>query len=242
MHLDHVLAEAVGLGASDIHLKLGRPPLVRRNGDIEPLDHPELTEHDLLSCLSTRHRRNAAARAAVPRVRRPRPRLHLRRPASLPCQRLPPARRDVARAPRDPARGAEVRPARAAAGGGEAGRRAPRARPGHGRDRLGEDDDARRDARPHQPDAALAHRHDRGPARDPPLRPRVDREPARGRPRHRELRAGPPPRAPPGSRHDHDRRAPRRRDRADGAPGRRVRATSSSRPCTRSTPPRRSAA
>jgi twitching motility protein PilT len=52
MHLDSVLAEAVALGASDIHLKLGRPPLVRRNGDIEPLDHPELTEHDLLSCLS----------------------------------------------------------------------------------------------------------------------------------------------------------------------------------------------
>jgi len=51
MHLDHVLAEAVGLGASDIHLKLGRPPLVRRNGDIEPMAHPELTEQDLLSCL-----------------------------------------------------------------------------------------------------------------------------------------------------------------------------------------------
>jgi twitching motility protein PilT len=51
MQLDSVLAEAVKLGASDIHLKLGRPPLVRRNGDIEALDHRELTEHDLLSCL-----------------------------------------------------------------------------------------------------------------------------------------------------------------------------------------------
>jgi twitching motility protein PilT len=51
MHLDSVLAEAVKLGASDIHLKLGRPPLVRRNGDIEALEHPELTEHDLLTCL-----------------------------------------------------------------------------------------------------------------------------------------------------------------------------------------------
>jgi twitching motility protein PilT len=53
MHLDSVLAEAVALGASDIHLKLGRPPLVRVGGDIEPLDHPPLTDHDLLSCLST---------------------------------------------------------------------------------------------------------------------------------------------------------------------------------------------
>jgi len=53
MQLDSVLAAAVALGASDIHLKLGRPPLVRRNGDIEPLDLPALTEHDLLSCLTT---------------------------------------------------------------------------------------------------------------------------------------------------------------------------------------------
>src|SRR5262245_27858085 len=53
MQLDRILGDAVGLGASDIHLKLGRPPLVRRNGDIEALDYPELTEHDLLSCLST---------------------------------------------------------------------------------------------------------------------------------------------------------------------------------------------
>jgi twitching motility protein PilT len=53
MHLDSVLAEAVKLGASDVHLKLGRPPLVRRNGDIEALEHPELTEHDLLTCLQS---------------------------------------------------------------------------------------------------------------------------------------------------------------------------------------------
>ena len=52
MHLDSVLAEAVSLGASDIHLKLGRPPLVRRNGEIEQLDGSPLTEHDLLACLT----------------------------------------------------------------------------------------------------------------------------------------------------------------------------------------------
>ena len=52
MQLDSVLAEAVSLGASDIHLKLGRPPLVRRNGEIEQLDGTPLTEHDLLACLT----------------------------------------------------------------------------------------------------------------------------------------------------------------------------------------------
>ena len=47
-------------------------------------------------------------------------------------------------------------------------RGAPRPRARHRRDRLGQDDDARGDGRPHQPHARLAHRHDRGPDRDPP--------------------------------------------------------------------------
>ena len=46
-------------------------------------------------------------------------------------------------------------------------RGAPRPRPRHRRDRLGQDDDARGDDRLHQPHAAAAHRHDRGPDRDP---------------------------------------------------------------------------
>jgi twitching motility protein PilT len=53
MHLDSVLAQAVSLGVSDIHLKIGRPPMVRHTGEIEPMDLPPLTEHDLLSCLQT---------------------------------------------------------------------------------------------------------------------------------------------------------------------------------------------
>ncbi|HWB21717.1 MAG TPA: PilT/PilU family type 4a pilus ATPase [Gaiellaceae bacterium] len=48
MNLDSLLAEAVRLGASDIHLKLGRPPLVRVDGTIAPLDaSATLTEADL---------------------------------------------------------------------------------------------------------------------------------------------------------------------------------------------------
>ena len=50
----------------------------------------------------------------------------------------------------------------------------------------------------------------------------VHRQPARGRDRHRLVLAGAAPRAPPGPRRDPDRRAPRLRDRRDGAAGGRV--------------------
>ena len=52
MNLDALLAEAVAAGASDVHLKLGRPPLIRRDGAIGPLEGAgELTEEDLDACL-----------------------------------------------------------------------------------------------------------------------------------------------------------------------------------------------
>jgi len=52
MNLDALLAEAVAAGASDVHLKLGRPPLIRRDGAVEPLAGAgELTEEDLDACL-----------------------------------------------------------------------------------------------------------------------------------------------------------------------------------------------
>jgi twitching motility protein PilT len=46
--LDRLLFHAVGLGASDIHLKLDRPPMVRKDGAVTPMaDFEPLTEHDL---------------------------------------------------------------------------------------------------------------------------------------------------------------------------------------------------
>jgi twitching motility protein PilT len=52
MRLDDLLAEAVALGGSDIHLKVGRPPLVRHDGSIEPLaGAADLTAEDLDECL-----------------------------------------------------------------------------------------------------------------------------------------------------------------------------------------------
>src|SRR5437868_9282645 len=42
-----VLQQLVQLNASDLHLKVGRPPTVRLNGDLHPLDFPPLKPEDL---------------------------------------------------------------------------------------------------------------------------------------------------------------------------------------------------
>ena len=54
MDLNDVLRRSVDLGASDIHLKIGQPPLVRRDGSIQPLDGMlPLTPEDLEEALNT---------------------------------------------------------------------------------------------------------------------------------------------------------------------------------------------
>jgi len=54
MDLNQLLARAVESGASDIHLKLDRPPMVRRDGSVTPLEGCEpLTETDLDAYLRT---------------------------------------------------------------------------------------------------------------------------------------------------------------------------------------------
>jgi twitching motility protein PilT len=48
MELNPLLRRAVELGASDIHLKVGTPPILRRDGDLGPLEEcPILTDRDL---------------------------------------------------------------------------------------------------------------------------------------------------------------------------------------------------
>ena len=50
--LNAVLARAVELGASDIHLKVAQPPVLRRDGELGLLpDHPPLTELELEAAL-----------------------------------------------------------------------------------------------------------------------------------------------------------------------------------------------
>ena len=43
MDLDAILLRAVGLGASDVHLKVGQPPVVRKDGELV-----HVTEHEAL--------------------------------------------------------------------------------------------------------------------------------------------------------------------------------------------------
>jgi twitching motility protein PilT len=51
--LNAVLARAVELGASDIHLKFAQPPIVRRDGELGLLpEHPPLTDADLEAALA----------------------------------------------------------------------------------------------------------------------------------------------------------------------------------------------
>jgi twitching motility protein PilT len=54
MDLNALLRRAVELGASDVHLKLDQPPMLRRDGAIAPLQEcPPLREPDLLAALET---------------------------------------------------------------------------------------------------------------------------------------------------------------------------------------------
>src|SRR4249920_685650 len=47
MELNPLLRRAVELGASDVHLKVGLPPILRRDGKLGPLDeYPVLTDED----------------------------------------------------------------------------------------------------------------------------------------------------------------------------------------------------
>jgi twitching motility protein PilT len=54
MELNPLLRRAVELGASDIHLKVGVPPILRRNGSLGPLEeYPVIQDADLESVLET---------------------------------------------------------------------------------------------------------------------------------------------------------------------------------------------
>ena len=59
MDLNAVLTRAVELGATDIHLKIGQPPICRIDGDLTPLeDHDPLDDGALAAVLETVGRRS----------------------------------------------------------------------------------------------------------------------------------------------------------------------------------------
>src|SRR3954465_10252242 len=41
-----ILLEVIDAGASDLHLTVGAPPMVREKGRLRPLDYPKLTSQD----------------------------------------------------------------------------------------------------------------------------------------------------------------------------------------------------
>ena len=108
--LDNLLRCVVDANASDVHLKVGQPPIVT-------LRRPARAARGLARCSGRGARGDARARSAPPPARlaaferhgRARHRLPAARPAALPRQRVPPARRHLVRLPRDPARGARLR-------------------------------------------------------------------------------------------------------------------------------------
>ena len=166
--IDELLLQVVEAGASDLHLKVGSPPMIRVDGELTKLDEPccspEDTKDYAASLMSEKQIRrfsetneidfaySAAPAGALPRERLPAAGHHLHRhaPGGHPGPRL---------------RGAEPAAGRAEAGPGAAGHGA-----GHRDHRLGQDHHAGRHDRPHQPELPQAHRHDRGSHRDPPPR------------------------------------------------------------------------
>ena len=146
------------------------------------------------------------------------------RPRALPRQHLLSARGRRRRLPAHPGQDQDARAARHSDAALRARRQAPRARARHRADRLGQVDDARLAARPHQPLPARAHPHDRGPDRVPAPPRDLHRQPARDRPGRDDVRRGAARRTPPGPRRDPRRRDARPRDGLDRAHGRRDRA------------------
>ena len=172
MDLTRLLQQAVDGGASDLHLKLGRKPIVRHDGAISELgEHcaPSATRSSSSSSRSLTasrpDRREAFARAASSTSAT---RTRACASASTPSGSAAPSPSSSAssRTRRRPSPGLAM-PARRDA----ARRGAPRPHPRHRRNRVREVDHARRDGRSHQPHAQRAHHHDRGPDRDAPLRP-----------------------------------------------------------------------
>ena len=200
---------AVELGSTDIHLKVGQPPVCRIDGDLHPMANAEpLDDAALASVLEIIGRRSpekiqhfhdsgdldiAYQDGDLPRFR---VNAYRQRSSTSFAFRVIPKTVPTFEQLNMPRR----RPAPR--------RRAPRPDPRHRRDRLGKDDDARGDHRLHEPQPEAAHHHDRGPDRDPAPGPRLHRQPARGRARHRVVRPGATACAAPGPRHDPDRRAP----------------------------------
>ena len=69
MELNPLLRRAVELGASDVHLKVGVPPVLRRDGDLGPLEEcPILTDRDLETVVEVIGKRSPERLAAFKEI------------------------------------------------------------------------------------------------------------------------------------------------------------------------------
>ena len=187
--IDELLEHMVARDASDLHVTVGTPPVIRVRGEVERLDEyapltPEDTQQLLYRILSSEQQKQLRDQAAARLLAfdsRPRP---------LPRQRLLPARVDRRGLSPDPGRDEDARGARhpvprctcsprsRAASSSSPGRPAPVSRRR-----------SRRSDRRDQPEPFRAHPHDRGPDRVPAPPQALHRQPARDRPGRHELRA-----------------------------------------------------
>jgi twitching motility protein PilT len=199
MDLNDLLLLAVKSGATDVHLKFGRPPVCRLDGQLVTVENwNALTAQDLESVLATvtavNRKKEADFRATGELdiaytsndLTRYRVNGFLQRGAISFAFRVIPREVptfETLRMPHGVRRLAEEHYGlilcTGATGSGKTATLASML--GH-----------------INPDAASAHRHDRGPDRDPPRGRRLHRQPARGRPRHRIVQRGAAARPPAG--------------------------------------------
>ena len=178
--IDELLAKVVEHDASDLHLAVGSPPMMRVHGQLERL--PGLGEAHVRRDAHARLRDPLDRAAEAARDEAPARLLVLRAgPRALPRQRLLPARERRRRVPPDPGPDPHARRAAHARAALRPVREAARPRARDRPDRLRQVDHARGADRPDQPRPLGAHPHDRGPDRVPALAPALHRQPARDR-------------------------------------------------------------
>ena len=211
--IDLLLRQMTELGASDLHLRSSRRPLIRLHGRLQPMDGDPLRASDIGSMMDAimqpHHKAKFEKNLSVD--------LGYGIPGlgALPLQRVPAARHAGGVLPHDPGQDQGGR-------GPGASRVAARLLPppdGPGADhrshRQRQVDHALDPGAVHRRSVPGPRRHHRGPHRVPAARLERHHLAARGGDRHAELRRSAQELAAPGSRRDHGRRDARPGDGVD---------------------------